>query len=109
MLFPPAALLLDFGGVLVESPQPQPAAPLALVQRLHELTGHAVPVDTIVRDIARRNAPVLPLARRHQPGTTALGGDPRPGLGWLHHPRVAGGGAERCTGACGIVELRQDE
>jgi FMN phosphatase YigB (HAD superfamily) len=51
MLFPPAALLLDFGGVLVESPQPQPAAPPALVQRLHELTGHAVPVDMIVRDI----------------------------------------------------------
>jgi len=51
MLFPPAALLLDFGGVLVESPRPQPAAPPALVQRLHALTGHAVPVDTIVRDI----------------------------------------------------------
>ncbi|MFG1918118.1 HAD-IA family hydrolase [Micromonospora sp. NPDC048898] len=51
MLFPPAALLLDFGGVLVESPRPQPAAPPALVQRLHALTGQTVPIDTIVRDI----------------------------------------------------------
>ncbi|GIJ12265.1 hypothetical protein Van01_54790 [Micromonospora andamanensis] len=51
MLFPPAALLLDFGGVLVESPRHQRPLPPDLVQRLHTLTGHAVPVDTIVRDI----------------------------------------------------------
>ena len=51
MLFPPAALLLDFGGVLVESPHPQPPAPPALVQRLHTLTRHTVTVDTIVTDI----------------------------------------------------------
>ncbi|MFI6762290.1 hypothetical protein ACIBF5_24465 [Micromonospora sp. NPDC050417] len=52
MLFPPAALLLDFGGVLVELPRPQPAAPPALVQRIHALTGQTVPIDTIVRGIA---------------------------------------------------------
>jgi len=51
MLFPPAALLLDFGGVLVESPRPRPPAPPALVQRLRTLAGHTVAVDTIVRDV----------------------------------------------------------
>ncbi|MEV4754390.1 HAD family hydrolase [Micromonospora sp. NPDC049559] len=59
MLIPPAALLLDFGGVLVDSPRPQTPAPPALVERLHTLTGRAVPVEAIVRDItagARRFA-----------------------------------------------------
>ena len=37
MLPPPAALLLDFGGVLADSPQPDPAPP-ELVLRLYNLT-----------------------------------------------------------------------
>jgi FMN phosphatase YigB (HAD superfamily) len=51
MLLSPAALLLDLGGVLVESSRPRPAAPPALVRRVHTLTGHAVPVEVIVRDL----------------------------------------------------------
>lgn len=56
---PPAALLLDFGGVLADlapGQPPPPIAPPALVAHLHELTGGAVPSDVIARDLATAHA-----------------------------------------------------
>ncbi|MEH0841896.1 HAD family hydrolase [Micromonospora sp. CPCC 205711] len=50
MLRPPRALLLDFGGVLVDAP-PQPPAPPELVQRVSQLVDGAVSREQIARDI----------------------------------------------------------
>ncbi|WP_442934058.1 HAD family hydrolase [Micromonospora sp. CPCC 205561] len=50
MLRTPRALLLDFGGVLADAPPQPPAAP-ALVRRLSELVGAAVPGERIARDL----------------------------------------------------------
>jgi FMN phosphatase YigB (HAD superfamily) len=47
----PRALLLDFGGVLIES-SPQPPAPPVLVRRLHTLTQQALSEEEIARDLA---------------------------------------------------------
>jgi HAD superfamily hydrolase (TIGR01549 family) len=46
----PHALLLDFGGVLVDAP-PQDPAPVGLVERLHDLVGGVVPAERIARDL----------------------------------------------------------
>jgi HAD superfamily hydrolase (TIGR01549 family) len=48
MLSRPTALLLDFGGVLVDAPS-LPPAPVELVERLHRLVDGAVPADRIAR------------------------------------------------------------
>ena len=48
MLPPPAALLLDFGGVLADSPRPDPAPP-ELVLRLYNLTNGALSPGEINR------------------------------------------------------------
>ncbi|MFG1951386.1 HAD family hydrolase [Micromonospora sp. NPDC048830] len=50
MLPSPRALLLDFGGVLVDAP-PQPPDPPALVRRLSRLVGGSVPEDRIAADL----------------------------------------------------------
>jgi HAD superfamily hydrolase (TIGR01549 family) len=46
----PKALLLDFGGVIVDAPA-LPHAPVELVDRLHELIGGAVSVDRIRQNL----------------------------------------------------------
>jgi HAD superfamily hydrolase (TIGR01549 family) len=50
MLWRPRALLLDFGGVLVE-PDSAPAAPEGFVAMLHELVDRAVPPELIEVDL----------------------------------------------------------
>ncbi|SCL22875.1 haloacid dehalogenase superfamily, subfamily IA, variant 1 with third motif having Dx(3-4)D or Dx(3-4)E [Micromonospora nigra] len=50
MLRPPRALLLDFGGVLVDAP-PQPPAPPELVHRLARLVTGAVSDEQIATDL----------------------------------------------------------
>jgi hypothetical protein len=52
MLTVPRALLLDFGGVLVDAPS-QPPAPLDLVQRLHSLVSGTVSVEQISADLVQ--------------------------------------------------------
>jgi HAD superfamily hydrolase (TIGR01549 family) len=51
MLRMPRALLLDFGGVLVDAPR-QPPAPPDLVRRPSQLTGGSVPAERITADLA---------------------------------------------------------
>ncbi|MFC8850188.1 MULTISPECIES: HAD family hydrolase [unclassified Micromonospora] len=51
MLRTPRALLLDFGGVLADSP-PQPPNPPELVERLFRLVDGAVPAEQIACDLA---------------------------------------------------------
>ncbi|MFI7156557.1 HAD family hydrolase [Micromonospora chalcea] len=51
MLRSPSALLLDFGGVLVDAPSPQPAAPPDLVDRLSHLVAGTLPVRQIATDL----------------------------------------------------------
>ncbi len=51
MLRTPRALLLDFGGVLVDAPS-QPAAPPELVEQLGRLVAGMVPVERITTDLA---------------------------------------------------------
>src|SRR3954469_13459519 len=46
----PSALLLDFGGVLVEAPHGPPNPP-SLVDHLHRLSAGTVPVGRIDRDL----------------------------------------------------------
>lgn len=51
----PAALLIDFGGVLADVPPghpPRPAAPPDVVARLHDVVAGAVPAPVIARDLA---------------------------------------------------------
>ena len=50
----PHALLLDFGGVIVDAPS-QPPAPDGLVRRLHDLTAGAVSLDRAAADLAEGN------------------------------------------------------
>lgn len=50
MLRKPHALLLDFGGVLVDAP-PQSPAPVGLVHRLSQLVAGTVPVQQIAADL----------------------------------------------------------
>jgi hypothetical protein len=51
----PAALLLDFGGVLADAP-PQRAAPPELVLRLYNLTRHALTPGEIQRALTDADA-----------------------------------------------------
>jgi HAD superfamily hydrolase (TIGR01549 family) len=46
----PRALLLDFGGVIVDAPS-LPPAPTELVRRVHDLVAGAVPTERIERDL----------------------------------------------------------
>ncbi len=55
MLPPPAALLLDFGGVLADAP-PQRAAPPELVLRLYNLTGGVLAPGEIQRSLTEGHA-----------------------------------------------------
>ncbi|MEO3744795.1 HAD-IA family hydrolase [Plantactinospora sp. B5E13] len=75
MLRPPRALLLDFGGVLVDGPPRPPgarrSAPPDLVRRLHLLVGPAVPEDRIGQDL-------LDGARRYAEWRHAASAEPRP-------------------------------
>ncbi|MGC4896977.1 HAD family hydrolase [Micromonospora sp. DT31] len=52
MLRSPHALLVDFGGVLVDAPSPQPPAPPALVDRLFRLVAGTVPIQRITADVS---------------------------------------------------------
>ncbi len=48
MLFPPAALLLDFGGVLVESPRHQRTLPRYLMSPERPAVVHGMPARYLV-------------------------------------------------------------
>ncbi|MEE6263488.1 HAD family hydrolase [Plantactinospora sonchi] len=75
MLRPPRALLLDFGGVLVDGPPRPPGvrrpAPPELVRRLHRLVGSAVPADRIEQDLVDGT-------RRYAAWRHAASAEPRP-------------------------------
>ncbi|MET8197125.1 HAD family hydrolase [Micromonospora sp. NPDC005222] len=51
MLRSPKALLLDFGGVLVDAP-PQPLAPPALIDQVFRLVAGTVPIQQIAADVS---------------------------------------------------------
>jgi haloacid dehalogenase superfamily, subfamily IA, variant 1 with third motif having Dx(3-4)D or Dx(3-4)E len=75
VLPPPRALLLDFGGVLVdEAPRSRntpPAIRPKLLRQLEELVGGVVPVERITRD-------VVDGGRRYARWRDATSGEPRP-------------------------------
>ncbi|WP_199736595.1 HAD family hydrolase [Micromonospora sp. HM5-17] len=85
MLPPPRALLVDFGGVLVDgSPRSRStssSAPPELLRRLEVLVGDVVPVAQIARDLADG-------ARRYARWRDTVSNDPRPTE--LSHEQVWG-------------------